>query len=200
MPSRNLRRNMKRQLRIKYLVIFLLLFSGLEVNCGVKEALKFAREGIDRAVEIAPRVKKRKSFDSRNYYPNKIEIFYKVSVRRDSTEEIHIKSTGYSDVDKATIEVRLSKIDIVKSLEDALLTAWGMVMKKGFIKSGKKTEKIETRISDFMVEISVKFEGAEQAQIRFAKIKIKVSTSEEESEIGIIEAIRRYSIPDESFI
>jgi len=185
---------------IKYLVIFLFLFSSFEVNCGVKEALRFAREGIEKAVEIAPKVKKRKSFDSRNYYPGKIEIFYKVSVKRDSTEEIHIKSTGYSDVDKATIEVRLSRIDVVKSLEDALLTAWGMVMKKGFIKSGKKTEKIETRIGDFMVEINVKFEGSEQAQIRFAKIKIKVNSLKDEFENGTIQAIRRYRVSDESFI
>jgi|GEM_PF-725574 len=200
MPLRNLRKNMKRQLWIKYLVIFLFLFSSFEVNCGVKEALRFAREGIEKAVEIAPKVKKRKSFDSRNYYPGKIEIFYKVSVKRDSTEEIHIKSTGYSDVDKATIEVRLSRIDVVKSLEDALLTAWGMVMKKGFIKSGKKTEKIETRIGDFMVEINVKFEGSEQAQIRFAKIKIKVNSLKDEFENGTIQAIRRYRVSDESFI
>ncbi len=200
MRLRNSKRNMRLQSQIRYLAIFLFLFSSIEVSCGVKEALRFAREGIDRAVEIVPKVKKRKSFDSRNYYPGKIGIFYKVSVKRDTTDEVYIKSIGYSEIDEATIEVRLSKIDVVKSLEDALLTAWDMVMKKGFIKSGRKTEKIETRIGDFMVEINVKFEGSEQAEIKIAKIKVKVNSLGDEFEKGMIEAIRKYKVSDESFI
>ncbi|MEN3037940.1 MAG: hypothetical protein ABDI07_02110 [Candidatus Kryptonium sp.] len=175
-------------------------FPSFEAFSNVKEALKFAREGINRAVEVAPKVKKRKSFDSRSYYPDESKIFYKVSMKRDTTGEVIVKSTGFSEIDEATIEIKLSKIEELEALERTILSAWEMVNRKNFVKSDKKTDKIEIKIQNYDVKINVKFEGSEQSDIKIAKIKIVVENPEEEFEKGTIQAIRRYRVSDGSFI
>lgn len=192
---------MNLQLQIKFLAFLIALsFSSFETFAGVKEALKFAREGIDKAVEVAPKVKKRKSFDSRSYYPEEPKILYKVSMKRDTTGEIIVKSTGFSEIDEATLEIKLSKIETLEILEKAILTAWDMVNRKNFVKSDKKTDRIEMKIQNYSVKINVKFEGSEQADIKIAKIKIVVENPDEEFEKGTIQAIRRYRVSDGSFI
>jgi len=199
MLLKDLKRNMKHRLQIKFFVALAILLVSSSSFADVKEALKFAREGIDRAVEIASKVKKRKSFDSRNYYPGE-KIFYKVSVKRDTTDDLIIKSTGFSGIDEATIEIKLSKIERIKFLEDALLSAWGMLNNKNFIKADKKTDKVEVKIGSYMTNISVKFEGSEYAEIKVAKVKMVVKNPDEEFETAVIQAIRRYRVSDGSFI
>ncbi len=189
---------MNLQSQIKYALVLLILLN-FETFSGIKEAIKFAREGVERAVELAPKVKKRKSFDSRSFYPGEAKIFYKVSIKRDTTNEVIIKSTGYSEIDEATFEVKVSNADKIENLEKALVSAWEMINKKGFIKAERKTDKVETKIGVFDVEINVKFEGSEQADIKIAKIKIKVSNPDEKFESATIESIRRFKVSDKSF-
>jgi len=191
---------MRHQLLIRIFIFLLTMGLNFETLAGVKEALKFAREGINKAVELAPKVKKRKSFDSRNYYPGEIKVFYKVSMKRDTTNDVIIKSTGYSEVDEVTIEIKLSRIEKVEMVEKAVISAWGMLNRKNFIKSDRKTDKVEFKIGDYDVEINVKFEGSEQAEIKIAKIKIIVVSPVEEFEKAVVQAIRRYKVSDGSFI
>ncbi len=200
MHLKNLKRNMKRQFRIKYVIVLMFISVNFEVSAGVKEAVRFAREGIERAVEIAPKVKKRKSFDSRSFYTGEVKVFYKVSVKRDTTNEIIIKSTGFSEIDEATLEIKISRIEKIDSLQNAMLLAWEMLNKKGFIKSDKKTDKVEMKSGNYIIEINVKFEGSAEAEIKIANIKIKVKNTAEEFESGEIKAIRRYRVSDGSFI
>ncbi|MFN3135559.1 MAG: hypothetical protein ACK44H_08325 [Candidatus Kryptonium sp.] len=190
---------MRHRLQIRFFVALAISLASFNSFADVKEALKFAREGIDRAVEIAPKVKKRKSFDSRNYHPGE-KIFYKVSVKRDTTGDLIIKSIGFSGIDEATIEIKLSKIERIEALEKAALSAWGMLDRKNFIKADKKTDKVEVKIGNYMSDISVKFEGSEYAEIKIAKIKIVVKNPDEEFEMAVIQAIRRYRVSDGSFI
>lgn len=191
---------MKHRSLIKFFIFLFSLGLNFESFGGVKEALKFAREGIDKAVELAPKVKKRKSFDSRNYYPGEVKIFYKVSMKRDTSDDVIIKSTGYSEIDEATIEVKLSRIDRVEMLERAVISAWEMLNRKNFIKSDRKTDKVEMKIGNYNAEISVKFEGSEQAEVKIAKIKILIVNLEEEFEKAVVQTIRRYRVSDKSFI
>jgi len=178
----------------------MMLCINFEIFAGVREALKFAREGVDRAVELAPKVKKRKSFDSRSFYPGEVKIFYKVSVKRDTTGDVIIKSTGYSEIDEATFEVKISRAEQVEKIERAILSAWEMLNRKGFVKSDKKTDNIEVKIGDYDVEINVKFEGSPEAEIKIAKIKIKAVNPQEKFESGTLKVIRRYRVSDGTFI
>ncbi|CUS98249.1 hypothetical protein [Candidatus Chrysopegis kryptomonas] len=189
---------MNLQSLIKY-VLVLLTFLNSETFSGIKEAIKFAREGLERAVELAPKVKKRKSFDSRSFYPGEAKIFYRVSIKRDTTNEVIIKSTGYSEIDEASFEIKISNAGKIENLEKTLVLAWEMLNRKSFIKAERKTDKIETKIGGYDVEINVKFEGSEQAEVKIAKIKIKVSNPDEKFESATIESIRRYKVSDGSF-
>jgi hypothetical protein len=186
---------------IKYYVILVVVFISYESIAGVREALRFAREGIERAIELAPRVSKRKSFDSRSFYPGEVKIFYKVSMKRDTSDnDIIIKSVGYSELDEAVFEIKASKFERVKVLENAILSAWEMLNKKGFLKSDKKTDKVEIKIEDYAVTINVKFEGPSEADVKIAKIKIEVSRLNEKFESGKLETIRKYKVSNGSFI
>ncbi len=189
---------MKHQSWIKYILI-LFVFFNIETFAGIREAIKFAREGIERAIEISPKVKKRKSFDSRSFYPGEAKIFYKVAIKRDTTDEVIVKSTGFSEIDEVSFEIKISRAEKVDALEKTLISAWEMLNKKDFIKAERKTDKVETKINGYNVEINVKFEGSEQAEIKIAKIKIKVSNPEEKFESATIEAIRRFKVSDKSF-
>ncbi len=199
MQLKDLKRSMKNQLRIKFLATLIFLIANSNSFADVSEALRFAREGVDRTVEIAPRIKNRKSFDSRNYYPGE-KIFYKVSAKRDTAKDLIIKSTGFSGVDEVTIEIKLSKVERVELLQKAVLSAWGMLNRKNFIKSDKRTDKVEVKIGDYVADINVKFEGSEYAEIKIAKIKIVVKNLSEEFEKAVIQAIRKYRVSDGSFI
>lgn len=199
MRLKDLKRNMRHQLRIKFFVALAILLVSSNSFADIEEALKFAREGIDRAVEIAPKIKKRKSFDSRNYHPGR-KVFYKVSVKRDTTDDVIIKSTGFSGIDEVTIEIKLSKMERVESLEKATLSAWEMLKKKNFVKADKKTDKVEVKIGSYTADINVKFEGSEYSEIKIAKIKVVVKNPSEEFESATIQAIRRYRISDGTFI
>ncbi|CUS83069.1 hypothetical protein [Candidatus Kryptobacter tengchongensis] len=121
-------------------------------------------------------------------------------MKRDTTNDVIIKSTGYSEVDEVTIEIKLSRIEKVEMVEKAVISAWGMLNRKNFIKSDRKTDKVEFKIGDYDVEINVKFEGSEQAEIKIAKIKIIVVSPVEEFEKAVVQAIRRYKVSDGSFI
>ncbi len=192
---------MRLRSRIKYLAILMVVFVSCKSIAGVREALKFAREGIERAIELAPKVSKRKSFDSRSFYPGEVKIFYKVSMKRDTSDnDIIVKSIGYSELDEAMFEIKVSKFERVKALEKAILSAWEMLNRKGFVKSNKKTDKIEMKIEDYMVTINIKFEGPSEADIKIAKIKIEVSHLNEKFESGELETIRKYKVSDGSFI
>ncbi len=178
-----------------------MLFISYETVAGVREALRFAREGIEKAIELAPKVNKRKSFDSRSFYPGEIKIFYKVSMKRDTSDnDIIVKSIGYSELDEVMLEVKISRFERVKTLEKTILSAWEMLNRKGFVKSDRKTDKIEMNLGDYAVIINVKFEGPTEAEIKVAKIKIEVSHLHEKFESGKLESIRRYKVSDESFI
>ncbi len=188
-------------MQIKYLIPLVLVFISCETVAGVKEALRFAREGIEKAVELAPKVSRRKSFDSRSFYPGEIKIFYKVSMKRDTSDnDIIVKSIGCSELDEATLEIKISKFERVKTLERTILSAWEMLNRKGFVKSDRKTDNIEMKMGDYAVTINVKFEGPSEAEIKIAKIKIEVSHLYEKFESGKLEAIRRYKVSDGSFI
>ncbi len=192
---------MKLRFRIKYLVILMVVFISCESIAGIREALRFAREGVERAVEFAPKVNKRKSFDSRSFYPSEMKIFYKVSMKRDTSDnDIIVKSIGYSEFDEAMFEIKVSKFERVKALEKAILSAWEMLNRKGFVKSNKKTDKIEMKVEDYMVTINIKFEGPSEADVKIAKIKIEVSSLNEKFESGKLETIKKYKVSDGSFI
>lgn len=192
---------MRLRSQIKYLIVFMFVCIDFEAFAGVEEALRFAREGIERAVELASKVKKRKSFDSRSFYPGEIKIFYKVSMKRDTADnDIIVKSIGYSGIDEAMFEIKISKFERVNLLEKTILSAWAMLNKKGFVRSDKKTDKIEMKMGDYGVTINVNFEGPSEAEVKIAKIKIEVSHLYEKFESGKIEAIRRYKVSEGSFI